>query len=195
MTSSKPRPGRPRRYAIRPMTGFANEGAAYAAAMLDELSERLFDMISDLPQDAVDYVPEGATNSIAMLAIHMAWAEAGWIARVTQAEIPAELHESLRAGKQDASGDLPVSSATVEELVGYCRAVRQQITVPALTLVEDIDAEVADEKRPMTVRGVLMHLIWHWTYHSGQVGLLRRLWGHAQHRYQWTFDKRVGEPR
>jgi uncharacterized damage-inducible protein DinB len=45
----------------------------------------------------------------------------------------------------------------------------------------------------MTVRGVLMHLVWHWTYHSGQVGLLRRLWG--QGRYKWTFDRRVGDPR
>ena len=43
----------------------------------------------------------------------------------------------------------------------------------------------------MTVRGVLMHLVWHWTYHSGQVGLLRRLWGHA--RYKWTFDQNIGQ--
>jgi len=110
MTSPPPRPGRPRRYAIRPAAGFANESAAYVAAMLDELSERLFDVISDLPQEALDYVPDGTTNSIAMLAVHMAWAEAGWIARVTQAEIPPELHENLRAGKQDAepaTGCLP----------------------------------------------------------------------------------------
>jgi uncharacterized damage-inducible protein DinB len=178
---------------MRPVAGFANTGAAYITAMLDELSERLFDVLSDLPQDALDYIPEGTTNSIAMLAVHMAWGEAGWIARVTKAAIPPKLHESLLAGKQNATGDLPASSATVEELIGYCRRVRDEITKPALKLVEDIDVEVGDERRPMTVRGVLMHLVWHWTYHSGQVGLLRRLWGHA--RYQWTFDQRIGEPR
>ena len=193
MTKSPPRPGRPRKYDIRPVTGFANQGAAYATAMLDELSERLFDMISDLPQEALDYIPDGSTNSIAMLAVHMAWGEASWIARVTQVTIPPELHESLLAGKQDASGELPPSSATVAELIDYCRRVRQDVTKPALKQVEDIDLEVGDERRPMTARGVLMHLVWHWTYHSGQVGLLRRLWGRT--RYQWTFDRSVGKPR
>jgi uncharacterized damage-inducible protein DinB len=193
MSTSEPRAGRPRRYDIRRAPGFASQDAAYVVAMLDELSERLFDLISDLPQDALDFVPEGTTNSIAMLVTHMAWAEAGWISRATQAAIPPELQEDLLPGKQDASGDLPPSSAAVEQLVEYCRRVRQQVTKPALALVKDLDVEVSDERRPMTVRGVLMHLVWHWTYHSGQVGLLRRLWGH--HRYKWTFDQNIGQAR
>jgi uncharacterized damage-inducible protein DinB len=177
------------------MPGFVHKGAAYAVAMLDELSERLFDLIADLPQDALDYVPEGSTNSIAMLVIHMAWAEAGWIARVTQTAIPAELEQRLLPGRQDNSGDLPAFSAQVasDQLVGWCRRVRQEVTKPALTPVQDVDLEVGTGRRPMTVRGVLMHLVWHWTYHSGQVGLLRRLWG--QRRYQWTFDHRIGGQR
>ena len=193
MSVSDPRPSRPRRYDIHPVMGFASTEAAYAVAMLDELSERLFDLIADLPQDALDFVPEGGGNSIAMLTIHMAWAEAGWIARVTQTSIPPELERGLRPGKQDASGDLPPFSATAQQLTDYCRIVRQEITKPALAPVVKIDAEVSDTQRPMTVRGVLMHLVWHWTYHSGQVGLLRRLWG--QGRYKWTFDRRVGDPR
>ena len=151
MTEPSPRSGRPRRYAIHPAKGFAHQGAAYVTAMLDELSERLFDVISDLPQGALDYVPDGTTNSIAMLAVHMAWAEALWIARVTQATIPPELHENLLAGKQDASGDLPPFSATVEQLIHYCRAVRQEITKPALRLVTDID--VSPDGRRLAVAG------------------------------------------
>ena len=193
MNSSTARPGRPRRYDIQPVAGFENEGAAYAVAMLDELLERLCDLISDLPQEAIDYVPTGTTNSIAMLVIHMAWAEAGWIARVTGTPVPPALKESLLPGRQGALGDLPRSSTSVGQLVAACRRVRCEVTVPALAPVEHIDAEVSDEHRPMTVRGVLMHLVWHWTYHSGQVGLLRREWG--EQRYQWTFDRRVGDPR
>ena len=193
MNTSAPRPGRPRRYDIRPVMGYANEGAAYAVAMLDELSERLFDLISDLSQEALDFVPEGTTNSIAMLVIHMAWGEAAWIARVTQATIPPELEGRLLPGKQGTPGDLPTSSASIEQLIDVCRAVRQEITKPALAQVEQIDIEVGSEQRPMTARGVLMHLVWHWTYHSGQVGLLRRIWG--EQRYKWTFDRRVGDPR
>ena len=67
------------------------------------------------------------------------------------------------------------------------------IPPPALAVLEDIDAEIDGGSRPLTARGVLMHLVWHWTYHSGQVGLLRRQWGEL--RYQWTFAQNVGAPR
>lgn len=192
MNTPDSRPGRPRRYDIHPIMGFADPDAAYGAALLDELLERLADMIGDLSQEALDFVPPGTTNSIAMLVLHMAWAEASWIARATDADLPPELEQCLRPGRQDASGSLPPSSATGEQLIATCRAVREQVTQPGLAPVEDIDVEVGDERQPMTVRGVLMHLIWHWTYHSGQVGLLRRLWGAS--RYQWTFERHMGSP-
>ena len=161
--------------------------------MLDELLERLLDLIADLPQEALDFVPQGAGNSIAMLVMHMAWAEALWITRITEASIPAELEGQLLPGKQDSSGDLPPSFTNGDALLVYCRAVREEITKPALVALEDMDTEIHEGSRPMTARGVLMHLVWHWTYHSGQVGLLRRQWGEL--RYQWTFDRNVGAPR
>ena len=193
MKPSSPKPGRPRRYDLYPAPGFRNQDAAYAVAALDELGERLFDLVSDLPQDAADFVPKGAINSIAMLVVHMAWAEAGWIARVTQAPIPPDLQQRLRPGRQAATGDLSPSSVSVSQQIELCRRVRQEVTRPALRSLTDIDVEITDAQRPMTVRGVLMHLIWHWTYHSGQVGLLRRLWGRS--RYQWTFGEQLGTPR
>ena len=183
------KPGRPRRYDLRALSGFANRDAGYAAAALEELSARLDDLIGDLDRDALEFVPEGTTNSSAMLVVHMAWAEASWIARVTQASIDPDLEARLQPGKQGAAGDLPVSSYGVSELTALCRRVRQEVTIPALATLDDVDGVVPDARRPMTVRGVLMHLIWHWTYHSGQVGLLRRQWGA---RYQWTFDDKVG---
>jgi uncharacterized damage-inducible protein DinB len=182
--------GRPRRYDLRPVPGFVSDDAAYAVAALDELSARLCDMIGDLEQDALDYIPPGTTNSIAMLVVHMAWAEAGWISRVAGTSVDPELETLLLPGKQGSGGELLVSSYSVAELTALCHRVRQEVTIPALAVLDGIDCVVPDERRPMTARGVLMHLIWHWTYHSGQVGLLRRQWGA---RYQWTFDKQVGD--
>ena len=184
--------GRPRRYDLKPVPGFVNDNAGYAVAALDELTARLCDLIADLDQGALEFVPPGTTNSIAMLVVHMAWAEAGWIARVTGTPIADDLYPLLQAGKQGAAGELPPSSTPAADLVALCRRVRQEIALPALAPLADVDAEVPDPRRPMTVRGVLMHLIWHWTYHSGQVGLLRRMWGA---RYQWTFDRRLGSAR
>ena len=191
MPPSMDRPSRPRRYDIDPLPDFANRGAAYAAAALDELRERLFDLIIDLPQEAMDFLPRGATNTIAMLTVHMAWAEAIWVANVTEMPIPPELETPLLPGKQGPSGDLLPSSGSASELVELCECVRAEITIPRLSALRDIDSEIPGIQRPMTARGVLMHLAWHWTYHSGQVGVLRRLWGS---RYKWTFDRRVGAP-
>ena len=191
MTPSLDRPSRPRRYDIQPMHNFARQEAAYAASALDELRERLYDLIADLDLPAMDYVPEGATNTIAMLTVHMAWAEAIWIANITGIPVPHELEQRLLPGKQGPSGDLPPSSGNASELIDLCQRVRNEITVPRLSGLDHIDSDIPNRQRPMTARGVLMHLVWHWTYHSGQVGLLRRLWGS---RYKWTFDRRVGAP-
>jgi len=185
------RPSRPRRYDIGPLPGFGNPGAALAAAALDELRERLYDMIVDLPQEAMDFCPEGATNTIAMLTVHMAWAEASWVANITGVPVPDELEPHLLPGKQGPSGDLSPSSLSAAKGIDLCRRVRDEITLPRLSILTDMDREIPDRQRPMTARGVLMHLIWHWTYHSGQVGVLRRLLGS---RYKWTFDRRVGAP-
>jgi uncharacterized damage-inducible protein DinB len=185
--ASAPRPGRPRKYNLHPAIGFADPEVAYAVAVLDELSARLHDMISDLPQNALDHVPEGTTNSIAMLVVHMAWAEASWVSGATGHAIPGDLEECLLPGRQDASGDLPVSSASAEELIAYCRAVRDTLTRHALASVEGIDEELQTTGQLGSLRQVLMHVVWHWIYHSGQVGLLRRLWGKT--RYRWTFDR------
>jgi uncharacterized damage-inducible protein DinB len=191
MTPSLDRPSRPRRYDIQPLPDFVHPGAALAAAALDELRERLYDLIADLPQEAMDYLPEGATNTIAMLTVHMAWAEAVWVANITGIPIPDKLEPHLAPGKQGPSGDLPPSSGNASELIALCQRVRDEITLPRLSALESIDVEIPNRQRPMTARGVLMHLVWHWTYHSGQVGVLRRLWGS---RYKWTFDHRVGAP-
>ena len=191
MSPSLNRPSRPRRYDLQPLPGFDHPDAAFAAAALDELRERLYDMITDLPQEAMDFVPEGATNTIAMLTVHMAWAEAIWIAKITGIPIPGELEPRLMPGKQAPSGDLAPFSDSAAELIALCQQVRDAITLPRLSQVNDIDVEIPDRQRPMTARGVLMHLVWHWTYHAGQVGVLRRLWGS---RYKWTFDRTVGAP-
>ena len=180
--------GRPRRYDILsvPPERVANREAAYAVALLDELLERLCDLIVDLPQAALDYVPEGTTNSIGALVLHMGAVEARWIARSTQVSIAADL-EQLLGPRRDDAGDLPPSVVSAAQLIALCRRVRREVTDPALSALSDIDVEIPDERSQMTVRQVLMHLIWQWTYHSGQVGLLRRLWGA---RYQWSLAAR-----
>jgi uncharacterized damage-inducible protein DinB len=184
MNASLNRPSRPRQYHLEPIQSISQPEIAYVAAALDELRERLYDIIRDMPQAALDFRPEGAGNTTAMLTVHMAWAEASWVARATDRSLPADLNQALLPGKQGTAGDLLPYSNDASSLIALCSRVRQEVTVPALSTIQDLEAPLADDRRHMTVRGVLWHLIWHWTYHSGQVGLLRRLWGS---RYKWTF--------
>jgi uncharacterized damage-inducible protein DinB len=186
MIMHTPKSGRPRRYDLRPDADIANPEVAQVLAALDELSARLFDLTADLPQQVLDFVPAGATNSIAMLVVHMAWAEAHWVTLATQTPIPNDLRPLLSAGKQGPSGELSPFSGSAAELLALCKDVRERVTKPALTPLQDVDVMILDSTHAMMVRGVLLHVLWHWTYHSGQVGLLRRL---AGARYQWTFDQ------
>ncbi len=188
MRNELARKGRPRRYDFAPAQGFANPDAAYLVAALDELLERLVDLVRDLPQDALDFVPEGGTNSISMLVRHIARAEAGWVASVTEEPVPAELGDALKAGAQDESGALPPSSASAADLIALTRRVRDEITKRRLAPVRDIDTEVVSGERILTARGVLMNQLWHWTHHTGQVALLRRL---AGERYHWAYGDRI----
>jgi len=184
MNVSLNRPSRPRRYDLAPAADIFHPEAAYAVAAIDELRERLYDIIADLPQEAMDFAPEGASNTIAMLTVHMAWAESSWVAHATGQQVPADLQEALIPGKQGSSGDLSPYSNSAADLVALCNRVRHDVTLPGLSQVRDLEVIPENDPRQMTVRSVLWHLIWHWTYHSGQVGLLRRLCGS---RYKWTF--------
>jgi uncharacterized damage-inducible protein DinB len=170
--------GRGRRYDIQPADGVVNGDAALALAMLDELVERLVDLIADLSPAELSAVPDGCANSIQMLVSHMAWGEAGWVSRATGATVPPDLAERLPSQPFEAQ---PLDA---EELIALCRDVRERFTRPALAEVDDIDATFTDTHETNTTRRGLMHLVWHWTYHSGQVGLLRRIVGR---RYQWRF--------
>ena len=180
------RQGRPRRYALQAVAGFADDTVASAVAALDELRARVIDQISDLPPDALRFVPKGSTLSIAALVEHLVWAEEGWIRRVSGVEAPADLHAAvLEAGRGVPAGESIVPDVDAGDLVALCHRVGDEVTLPALAALTNIDTEFRADVQPTTPRGVLMHLIWHWTYHSGQIGLLRELWGS---RYTWTFE-------
>ena len=90
--------GRSRRYNLKPISGFANTELAQGAALLQELAERVYDQIIDLPGEALDHTVQDTTLSISMLVLHMAWAEANWVRRITGADIPDPLYKEIEKG-------------------------------------------------------------------------------------------------
>ena len=179
MQSNESRPGRPRRYDIAPAPGFVNRDAALFVAALDELSGRLFDLIQDLPREALAAVPEHLSNSIAWLTLHMAGAEVFWISQIPGVAAPDDMKAIF-----PRPGNTPSTDFDAAELIGICRRVREEVTKPALAPLSDLDGQGVNHETVSNARRLLMHLIWHWTCHTGQVGLLRRWVGM---KYQWRF--------
>lgn len=145
MSTPNARSGRPRSYDLKTRDGFADRDAANLVGALDELHERLFDVIRDLTPDVLEFVPEGGTNSAAMLCRHMAWAEASWVSSVTGEPLPQEIERGLKGGAQDPYSELPTRegpSETADRLIGIARRVRDGFTVKLLASVTDIDSEV-----------------------------------------------------
>ena len=183
--------GRPRCYDLKAKVNDPADFSAWAAAALEELRARVYDQIDDLPPEALTFVPEGTTLSIAALVIHMAWGEAGWASGLADVEVPDDLHDQLQSiGQAVPREERPPLPEQVPDLIALCRRVAEEVTEPALLEIQNPDLLLPEGQHGATPRGVLMHLIWHWTYHSGQIGLLRELWGSG---YTWTFGS-LGEP-
>jgi uncharacterized damage-inducible protein DinB len=182
--------GRPRRYDLDPVPGFANRELALQVAWLRELAERVYDQISDLPLAILDQAPGSTRLSIARLVVHLAWAEANWVRNLTGRAWPEDLVSNLDQGKLGEFAKPPASIGPAGALIAFCRRVQESYTAPALAAVTDIDTPLEAGGRTVNVRGVLAQLYWHWCYHSGQIGLLRLLAGSD---YQWTNESIVGK--
>ena len=177
--------GRGRMYGVAPIEGFADRVLALKAAWLDEYRERVYDQIEDLPAEALDYVIGDTKLSIGRLVIHMAWAEAYYISKITGMHASDELRKKIDPGVLEDFSKDPVPSPPASDLIHSCRQLRNQLTIPALKPIEDADKAALEDGS--TFRGVLGQLEWHWMYHSGQIGLIRLDWGSD---YTWT----RGEP-
>jgi uncharacterized damage-inducible protein DinB len=181
--------GRPRKYGLPPLPGFASPELAAAAAWMQELAARVYDQIEDLPPEALDFTPADTRLSIGRLVAHLAWAEATWVSRITGQPIPEGLTRQVEAGALAAFDKAPGPAGTAAELIAFCRRVQESFTAPALSRIVDAGAALEAGGRRVNARGVVAQLQWHWIYHSGQIGLLRLLWGSD---YQWTNEAILG---
>jgi hypothetical protein len=185
MSEKKDKTGRPRRYTLQPAAGFANTELAHAAAQLEEMAERVFDQIEDLPRAALDFTAPDAPLSINLLVLHLAWAEAWWVRRISGTGIPESLNREIQKGSIEKIGEPPPSGYAASSLIEICRRVQGEYSRPRLAEIRDIDEVLTKEGVTFSVRGVMGQLAWHWIYHSGQIGLLRLLWGSD---YTWRSE-------
>ena len=175
-------PVRPRCYSFDPSPGFACEHIGWLVAGLAETTERHFDMVRRLGAKALDARLGEAPSSVLQITAHLGWADAYWFGTWRGEAISAP--DALDRERHE-----PPSPIALDEVIAACRGVRDQ-GLAALRKAGD-----AHEARPwrgegkLTAHGVLMHLIWHWTYHSGQCGEIALSQGHS---HPWSFEQHVG---
>ena len=167
------------------MDHFTNPEIGYFAALLDEASERLYDVLSTADVRQLHFLPDASYLSMAKLAKHMMWGEAVWIRRLGEEEIPPYLGELLGDLSADNLASAGETDETSAELIDAGRRLRADYSFPILRSLADLDMKLDAVRGPTTVRQILTHVLWHWTYHSGQVGLLLL---QAGYDYQWEFE-------
>jgi uncharacterized damage-inducible protein DinB len=180
---SKPRP---RSYCLKNFDGFSDVRVANFDAVFAESAERLLDLIHTLSSVQLCTAPAPANIAIAQLVSHIVWGECQWINRITGVEIPESLALQIAGGSPTEFIGAKVSGIAAADLCVLVRYGRYEYSREALKGITDIGKPIEAKQGPSTVYEVLMHLVWHWTYHSGQIGLLRDFVGAE---YAWCFEK------
>ncbi len=149
---------------------------AHYLARMDSLRQQIRDLITTAPADALNWRPiEGqddhATNSLAVMAAHIAGAEHHWY------------HEVI--GRQPATRQRAMEFKTVaENAAGLVEklafnAEESQRILAALN-AEDLDGVREVEGHSVPVRWAILHVIDHTALHLGHMQLTYQLWNGGQ---------------
>jgi len=140
--------------------------------MIEDLRGQVRDLISDMPADALNWRPldgseEHATNSLAVLAAHIAGAEHFWIG-----EGMGQLEPS-----RDRDAEFETRAASAVELVDLLEQVAKETRKVCSTLSEaDLDGTREVRGRSVPVRWCILHVIDHTALHLGHMQLTYQLW-------------------
>jgi len=137
-------------------------------ASLEEQLFRAIDLIEDIEEKDFFLKPEWWDKNIFDLAVHMIEAENIWISKSIK-EV----------------NDLKVER-TKDNLLSAYVEVRERTKKVVIDIVNE-DLKYNQNKQFELFEQLLDHLAWHWVYHSGQIGMLRR---YINKKYQWKFQEK-----
>ena len=139
------------------------------AQRIEDLRGQAGDLIADLPAQALNWRPSGdeATNSLAVLAAHIAGAEHFWIAEVVGGSPPT----------RDRDAEFATQAADASQLVRILENTGAETGGVFATLTTaDLDGTRQARGRTMAVRWCILHVIDHTALHLGHMQLTCQLW-------------------
>jgi diamine N-acetyltransferase len=125
--------------------------------------------LAGLPQDALDWVPSGEMNSLAVLVAHTAGAERYWVGDVAGQQ-PSDRDRDAEFKVQG------LDEAALRQRLAEAEACARDV-LASLTLA-DLDAPrtVPRDGRQVTVGEALTHTLEHTGTHLGHVQIVRQMW-------------------
>lgn len=144
-------------------------------------------MIADLPAEALNWRPtetkeSHASNSLAVLAAHIAGAEHFWIGEVIGGR-PATRNRPAEFTTQAAGAE--ALCQLLEKTGAETRAVIAALDPADLSSTRQID------DRPVPVRWGILHVIDHSALHLGHMQLTYQLWMEGQSKPSPTWKQRL----
>lgn len=139
---------------------------------LEKLRGQVAAIIQATPVDGLNWrppLPEGAdgVNSLAVLAAHLAGAEHFWIAELIGGQSPTRVRAEEFAFVAASADDVLQRLSAV--------AAESQPILFALT-AEQLESSVTYDGHVHPVRGILHHVITHYSLHIGHMQLTYQLW-------------------
>jgi uncharacterized damage-inducible protein DinB len=139
---------------------------------IEDLRRQVGELITDLPPEALNWRPieggdEHATNSLAVLAVHVAGAEHFWIAEVIGGYPPTRDRDAEFATQAADASDL---LRRLEEMGTETRQVFSSLSEA------DLDGTREAWGRTASVRWGIVHIIDHTALHLGHMQITYQLW-------------------
>jgi uncharacterized damage-inducible protein DinB len=145
---------------------------AFYAELLNRLQDvhtEIEKAIEGLPQEALDWKPEPAMNSICVLIVHLTGAERFWIGDIVKGE-PSQRN---RPAEFTAAGlDNPTLVKRLKDSEGYIKSALENLSLADL----DGTRRHPNEGSQVSVSHALLHALEHTALHTGQIQDLRQLY-------------------
>ncbi len=158
---------------------------------IEDLRSQVQALITDLPAQALDWRPtesseEHASNSLAVLAAHIAGAERYWIAEIVGKRPPI----------RNRPAEFATEATNADEL---CRLLDQsgaETREILATLKEtDLDGTREVEGRVVPVRWGILHIIDHTALHLGHMQITYQLWMEGKSQPSPSWEQRLPQFR
>ena len=154
---------------------------------IEDLRGQVYELIADLPAEALNWRPSEqveshATNSLAVLAAHIAGSEHFWIGEVV-GRLPAT---------RNRPAEFTTQTAGAEELCQLLEktGVETRAVIAALDPA-DLNGTRQVDGRPVPVRWSIVHVIDHTALHLGHMQLTYQLWTEGKSKPSPAWDQRL----